>query len=354
MKKRILKTTGIVVLLLLAIVVVFLAFVTITEYKPDEVEQLEIISEEKGEANPNDTLKLIAYNIGYAALSQKEDFFMDGGKKVRPDNQALIQENLEGIVSELKELNADVYLLQEVDLNSKRTYYTNEKEYLEQEMGMSGIFAYNFNSKYVPYPFPTIGKVESGMLTLSQHAVTEATRISLPVPFSWPVSTCNLKRALLETRLPLMGSDKELVIINLHLEAYDDGEGKIKQTKMLMSKLEEEYAKGNYVIAGGDFNQVFEGFSGGYLIKDKDFWTPGNIEENSIPDGFTIAVDDSNPTSRLLNEPYPGNNEDAQVYVIDGFIVSPNVEVQEVKVIDTQFKYSDHQPVSLSVRLKNE
>lgn len=45
--------------------------------------------------------------------------------------------------------------------------------------------------------------------------------------------------------------------MNLHLEAYDDGEGKEAQTAMLLQILQEEYVKGNYVIAGGDFNQSF-------------------------------------------------------------------------------------------------
>ena len=47
------------------------------------------------------------------------------------------------------------------------------------------------------------------------------------------------------------------MLVNLHLEAYDSGEGKIAQTKLLVEFLEQEYAKGNYVIAGGDFNQTF-------------------------------------------------------------------------------------------------
>ena len=58
--------------------------------------------------------------------------------------------------------------------------------------------------------------------------------------------------------MPLEGTDKELVLINFHLEAYDSGEGKIAQSKMLAEKLESEYQQGNYVIAGGDFNQTFE------------------------------------------------------------------------------------------------
>jgi endonuclease/exonuclease/phosphatase family metal-dependent hydrolase len=52
---------------------------------------------------------------------------------------------------------------------------------------------------------------------------------------------------------------KYLVLVNLHLEAYDDGEGKKAQTEMLKQILQEEADQGNYVIAGGDFNQTFSG-----------------------------------------------------------------------------------------------
>lgn len=39
-------------------------------------------------------------------------------------------------------------------------------------------------------------------------------------------------------------------------------------------------------------------------------------------------------------------------YTIDGFIVSPNVEVTSVETLDAGFAYSDHNPVKLQVKLK--
>lgn len=81
---------------------------------------------------------------------------------------------------------------------------------------------------------------------------------------------------MLETRIPIEGTDKELVLINFHLEAYDSGEGKIIQSRMLEDKLQEEYKAGNYVIAGGDFNQQFEGVDT-YEIHDTDSWVPGTV-----------------------------------------------------------------------------
>ena len=129
--------------------------------------------------------------------------------------------------------------------------------------------------------------MNSGLLTLTDLHADSASRISLPESFTWPIKTCNLKRCMLETRIPLKDTDAELVLINFHLEAYDSGEGKEAQSKMLAKKLAEEYAAGNYVIAGGDFNQTFEGMDS-YPIHDTENWVPGTIEHKDLPKHFLL------------------------------------------------------------------
>ena len=198
-----------------------------------------------------------------------------------------------------------------------------------------------------------MGKINSGLFTTTNYAITDAERIALPCPFSWPLSTANLKRCLLVTRLPVEGRENELVLVNLHLEAYDDGEGKIAQTKQLMGLLEEEYKKGNYVIAGGDFNQIFPGGLDVWPNTHPELWSPGILEGSSLPEGFGYAYDLRVPSCRLLNQPYdPSDLENTQYYSIDGFIVSPNVDVSSVEVLDLGFANSDHNPVSMTVTLK--
>ena len=82
-----------------------------------------------------------------------------------------------------------------------------------------------------------------------------------------------------------------------------------------------------------------------YPIHNKDSWVPGIVGKEEIPAGFSYAVSDNAPTCRLLNGPYSGNYEESQVYVLDGFIVSDNINVEQVENIDIQFEYTDHQPV---------
>ncbi|MDR1127880.1 MAG: hypothetical protein LBL20_01090 [Treponema sp.] len=58
------------------------------------------------------------------------------------------------------------------------------------------------------------------------------------------------------------------------------------------------------------------------------------------------------PSSRLLDKPYSGDYADTQLYAIDGFLVSPNVEIIDVRTEDAQFRYSDHNPVILKAALR--
>ena len=223
-------------------------------YGAKSCESLDVVNGTKT-LSEGDSFSVLTYNTGYGALSKDEDFFMDGGSKVQPDSKEVVEKNLAGISDILKDQAADFYFLQEVDIDAKRSFHINERAYYENALDMSSIYACNFKCDFVPYPIPPIGKVEAGLVTMTDYQVESAKRIKLAESFSWPIKTCNLKRCMLETRIPIEGTDKELVLINFHLEAYDSGEGKKIQSRMLADKLQEEYKAGNYVIAGGDFNQ---------------------------------------------------------------------------------------------------
>jgi endonuclease/exonuclease/phosphatase family metal-dependent hydrolase len=157
-------------------------------------------------------------------------------------------------------------------------------------------------------------------------------------------------------RVPIEGSDKELVLVNLHLEAYDDGEGKVAQTAQLRELLEEEAAKGNYVIAGGDFNQTFSNCdTSAYPLVSEDMWTPGIIDVDEFDDSLQFVMDNSNPSCRSLDKAYAGSDTDPSVfqyYMIDGFIVSGNIAINSVETRNYQFQNTDHNPVVMDVTLQ--
>lgn len=339
--------------LLLMVVVLaaggLVGYLTLTEYRPDDIELLEVTQAARSDnVRVGERLDVLTFNTGYCGLGRDQDFFMDGGSMVRPENKEIVQENMNGILSELARQNADVYLLQEVDFDSYRSYYVNQADTYRHGLSLNMAVAYNYKCDFVPFPWPPLGKVESGLVTFTDLNVTQATRESLPVPFTWPMRVANLKRCLLVERVPVEGTEKELVIINLHLEAYDDGEGKRAQTEQLMQIIAAEYRNGNYVIAGGDFNQTFEG-ADTFPVLDESTWQPGKLYNSELPAGFSYVFDASKPTCRLLDKPYDGDREKAQLYVIDGFIVSDNLKVNLIQTVDLNFQYSDHNPVLLQV-----
>ncbi|MBR0353921.1 MAG: endonuclease [Oscillospiraceae bacterium] len=351
--KGILKFLLILLLVVLIGVGGLLGWLTYTEYSPADVEPLAFFATTvDADALPTgESIDILSWNIGYAGLGAGSDFFMDGGKNSRSADKMQVSAYLGGIYETLynSELQPDLILLQEVDTDSSRTYGIDETEMLGRG---NAVHALNYSCPFVPIPLPPMGKVNSGLLTTTRYDVENAERRSLPCPFSWPLRIANLKRCLLVSYLPLEGTDKQLVLVNLHLEAYDDGEGKIAQTKVLNDFLQAEYAKGNYVIAGGDFNQIFPGGLDKYPNAHPELWTPGLLTEDMLPEGWSYAYSLDVPSCRLLNQPYdPSDTVNTQYYVIDGFILSPNVELELVENLDLGFADSDHNPVHISVKL---
>jgi endonuclease/exonuclease/phosphatase family metal-dependent hydrolase len=358
MKKILLRAgfaAGLLAALALLGIAVLLAYLSAAEYRPAGTETLDIRGSAGSPLGTEVPFTVLSWNIGYAALDAGQDFFMDGGTGIRPRTSDPVRENLEAIQNFIASRKDGIVLIQEADTRSRRSYYIDEAAALSGDFPGSSAFAHNFLCPFVPFPFPEfIGEVSSGLLTLNAFRVDEAVRISLPIPFSWPVRVANLKRCLLVERLPVDsgGKNRELVLVNLHLEAYDSSGGREAQTGALMEFLHREYEKGNYCIAGGDFNQTFPGFDEAlFPVKNRDFFVPGVLSPSLLQPAWRFAVDLETPSARLLDKPYSGSPQDTQLYIIDGFILSPNVELLSVKTIDLNFKNSDHNPVEIKVML---
>ena len=351
MRKKILSTLRIFLAIIFLLLAGLLLFLTITEYKPAPLQSADRTFLSHTAPLAQNSFTIYTWNIGYAGLGKDSDFFMDGGKMVDPPSQETVEKNLSGIQSFIQDNPADAWLFQEVDINSDRTGHLDQFSSLLKTPFSCGTFAYNYKCPFVPIPVPPLGRIESGLATMTTVLMDDdPQRISLPCPFSWPSRAANIKRCLLTTRLPLEGTEKELILINLHLEAYESGEGRIAQTKQLLEVMEAEYAQGNYVIAGGDFNQTFPHSLESYPIQDSEKWTPGILEKDILPDGWQFAYDNTAATCRLLDQPYC---DTCQLYVIDGFILSPNLRLNEVETVNLNFEHSDHNPVRLNVSLSD-
>ncbi|MCS6819245.1 MAG: endonuclease/exonuclease/phosphatase family protein, partial [Chitinophagales bacterium] len=304
---------------------------------------------------PNDstkTYKILIWNIGYGGLGAEADFFYDGGKMVVSPKEWVLRYN-EGIQDFLKNCDADFILLQEVDTAGRRSHYINQKEKIASALPeYYSAFAVNYDVRFVPVPYTNpMGRVLGGLQSLSRYYPTECKRIQLPNKEDFPDKLFYLQRCLLLQRFPIAESNKDLIVINTHFEAYDKGEIKKKQMDFTRKILLDEYNKGNFVVLGGDWNICPPGIDPYKFAKEPESdYLNANADENYIL-GWKYAYDPSKGTNRKNKTPF--DPQKSFTTVIDYFFVSPNIDVLNVNTIDLGFRFSDHQPVLLEMKLKN-
>ena len=335
-----------VAMLLVVIFALFLALMTYMEYNPAEKEVVHTNS--KVQPYTIDTLKILTWNIGYAGLDSDMDFFMDGGSRMRQTEEQT-KENLAAVASFLQQhQDVDFCLLQEVDIKSRRSYKLDELSaialVLKQHLAF---FALNYKVELVPVPITNpMGGVQSGLAIFSRYNPYQVVRHSYPSNESWPTRIFNLKRCFLSLRLPL-ASGKELVVVNTHNSAYDDGTQRQEEMEYLRSFLLSEEEKGNYIAVGGDWNQTPPAYP---EAKGTVYFKPLSIDKTYMPDGWQWIYDAAVPSNRFLDSKYQEGI--TQSTTLDFFLCSPNIRYIAVKTVDLGFANSDHNPVMLTVVLE--
>lgn len=358
---RIIVTLLVLILLAVAGLV---AVLSVTEYKPAAVEAIPLEGSATRTLATNEEFSILTWNIGYGALGNNADFFMDGGTMVYTADAQRVERNMATIAGEVARIAPDVAIFQEVDIDSDRSWHINQTHMLADAVRAtqphSSAFATNYKTLLVPMGIPPYGKVDSGLLTFSAFQPTSASRIALPGSYSWPISTAQLKRCELVTRIPVEDSAHELVLINEHPDAYTDEEHHAAQIAAIRETLEEEAAKGNWVIAGGDWNHTFSTVdTTNYPLLDENNWAAGYLDQQDFGQDWQLVMDSAYPTCRLLDHPLVNETGDpmeeiVQYYMLDGFIVSSNVEVVSIETQDLGFVASDHNPVVMKVLLKKD
>lgn len=372
--KSVLKKLGAVALsIVLIVALVFGGYVIYLESTYSRIEDMKYIAVASNQTNRvmlGTDYSITTFNIGFGAYSQGYSFFMDEGSLIdgtktkgefsRALSEDEVKNNTAGAITlATSKALSDFYFFQEVDTNSSRSFYIDQSKMIRDSFGgYSSSFASNFHTGQLFYPInQPIGKINSGIMTLSKYSVSYSIRRSLPVSTSFIDKFFDLDRCFMVTKLPIYNSSKELVLINVHLSAYDDGNIRKEQLAVLYDYINFEYNNnGNYVVVGGDFNHSLAGdasiFANQMQIPAWCKSLPNEYNEAKFKElGFNINYDLSTTI---------GSCRDASTYyvegvnlevIIDGFITSDNIKVKKIETIDGDFKNSDHNPVRLEFSL---
>ncbi len=215
---------------------------SISEYA--KIEQFQFPSK----INNDSVFSIITYNIGYLSG-------MTNNLAIEKSKQ-LFDTNLNQVLKYFQKENADILAFQEIDFGSTRSFEINQQNKIA-EIGYNNIAqTINWDKNYVPFPeFPIsmhFGKILSGQSILSKYPILLQERIPLQRnsknPFYYDAFYLDRLAQIVKIKV----KNHILVVINVHLEAYDT-ETRIKQTK----KIIELYHKFNDdfpTILLGDFN----------------------------------------------------------------------------------------------------
>ena len=313
----------------------------------------------------------LTYNIGFGAYTPDFSFFMDGGKSSRAKSKESVLETIQGAGELAASKDPDFAMIEEVDLNSTRSYHVNEYNILKDCFpDYYYVFAQNYDSAFLFYPFTQPhGSSKSGIGLFSRYPVTSALRRSFPVSTSF-TKFFDLDRCYSISRVSV-DNGKELVIFALHMSAYGNSDAiREGQIAMLAADMQKEYEAGNYVLCGGDFNHDLkasadeenpetgkEDQSNSNSDREYESWAyPFPREE--LPEHFSFCLDQLSKEERsnLWNSARNADMEyipgETYTVTLDGFIISDNIECLSYENINTGYSYSDHDPVYVEFKLK--
>ncbi len=335
-----------------------------TSLKEKDVQYFE--ASELSDYEINDTLTLMTWNIKFGG--GRIDFFFDcwGDRVIMSEEEVTF--HLDGLAAKINQVNPDILLLQEVDLDSKRSAFIDQVQYLLDKTELNfGVFASQWKASYVPSD--GIGKINSGNVILSRYPIENASRIGLPLleSQSFVVRYFYLKRNILEADVII--GDRNLRVFNTHLSAFDKDGTKKKQIDQLMDTLIARNRENITFILGGDLNllppnsikvkefpdSVCEGEF------DADDYTPtiGWIEPLYLfsPDYNLTAYEyDNSPYfTHTTNHPDRGafwNRKLDYLFTNGEFVSGSNITHQDEQTGMNTMILSDHCPVSIKLVMR--
>jgi len=300
----------------------------------------------KNENNSNINLKVATYNIHFGIGINV--------KTLQNDKNSYIK-RLNKTASIIKDINADVILLQEVDFNSKRSFFINQGEYLASQAGYNFIATAPTLRKKIHIFFnKIIGKIDCGMCILSRHPIEYNEAIifdySKEIPFfiNWLYDPHGAQKSVINY------NGKKISFINLHLEPWSQfsRQSQVKTIKDLWLT-----NNNTTIIIGGDFNTVAtavekNGFAQNDApwFVDKSKWDLKN--ETTIHTLLHMGFKEVAPAKLSLKNTkyftYPSNDPKEK---IDHIFVGNKARIIKGYIYHEAHMASDHLPLIAEIKM---
>lgn len=199
------------------------------------------------------TISVMTWNIRFGVA--RLDFALDACGDRVIISKSEVTTGLEGIAKKINDSNVDIVLMQEVDVQSKRSSYIDQVQWLLDNTGMNyGVYASKWKSQIILAD--GIGRVDAGNLILSKWKLEDAKRHQLPLRGDQDGLTqlFYLRRNVITAKVDMPGTP--FFAVNAHLTAFATDDTKQKHISGFKTILDNIVASGFNFVAGGDLNAI--------------------------------------------------------------------------------------------------
>lgn len=205
------------------------------------------------------TVKVMTWNIRFGA--GRVPWFGDscGDRVILTDDEVMA--SLNGIAQKLYEAQPDILLIQEIDVQSKRSGYVDQVQWLLDHTYFNyATFASAWKAQFIPSD--GLGRMNMGNAILSRWKISEAERIALPLRGDQDALTqyFYLRRNILKAKIDVPNLDNFYAVV-VHASAFAMDDTKKKHIDIFKTELDKITEAGGYFVAGGDLNELPPGAS---------------------------------------------------------------------------------------------
>lgn len=298
-------------------------------------------------APPHSHLKVSSYNIGHGQGIKEHAW------DYRDKKTTLAQ--LSQVAKAMKDMDADVFLLQEVDLDSNRTFRIDQMQFIKDRLQHPyHACALVWKKNYLPFPYwpltHQIGYVRAANCILSKYPLSNHERVifekprSNPFWYNWGYIDRGLERVDVEL------GDKKLALINVHLEAWERP-SREQQIKVVTDYMKEVDLS---IILGGDFNTVpLDAIKKNGFADEPDMDYQGEstfLWLNEHAPGIKIPSIDPKNTDPFAHYTFPSNRPDRRLDHI--FLLGRGLDFINFYVDEKAGTASDHLPVVAVIKYR--
>ncbi len=222
----------------------------------DDTEDAEYYTDSKSGTVPDTftAVKVMTWNIRFGA--GRIPWFGDacGDRVVLTEEE--VYASLDGIVEQINKIKPDILLLQEVDMNSKRSAYINQLKYIMEHTYLSyAVSGAQWKAQFIPSD--GLGRLEENNSILSRWKISDAKRIQLQLRGDQDQLTRYFyeRCCVVEARIEIPRINN-FYVLNIHASAFATDDTKHQHILSFNNELDRLNAEGSLFVAGGDLNTL--------------------------------------------------------------------------------------------------